>query len=66
MLPITNMFIQLRICFICVTLGASEGLNCFDCFIIEDGRGGHELKFVLKEGVPEVIGVLHAAGIACD
>ena len=36
-------------------------LNRFDCYIIEDGQGGHQLKFVLKEGVSEAIGISHAA-----
>ena len=49
------------ICYICLTLGTSEDLNRFDCYNVEDGRCGHELKFILKEGVPEAIGVPHAA-----
>ena len=43
-----------------MTLGSSQGLNRFDCFLIEDGRGRHELKFVLKRDVPEAIGVPYA------
>jgi len=29
--------------------------------MIEDGHGGYELKFVLKEDVPKAIGVSYAA-----
>ena len=47
-LPITDLTIQLFICYICVTLGASEFLNRFDCYLIENGHGGYELRFVLK------------------
>jgi hypothetical protein len=43
-----------------VKLGASESLNRFDCFRIEDGHGGYQLKVALKEGVPEDVGVPHA------
>jgi len=55
-LYITDMIIQLFICYICVTLGSSD-----DCYMIEKVHGGFELKFVLKEGVPEAIGVPDAA-----
>ena len=65
-LSITDMIIQLFICFICVTLGSSDNLNRFDCYMIENGQGGYELKFVLKEGVPEAIGVPHAAADVSD
>ena len=66
MLPITYMIIELSICYICVTLGAQEGLDRFDCYMIEDGIGGYELKFVLKEGVPEAIGAPYAASYVND
>jgi len=60
MLPITNMIIQSFICYICVTIVASKTLNRFDCYLIEEKLGGYELKVVLKEGVPEAIGVPNA------
>jgi len=60
MLPITNMIIQSFICYICVTIVASKTLNRFDSYLIEEKLGGYELKVVLKEGVPEAIGVPNA------
>ena len=60
MLPITNMIIQSFICYICVTIVASKTLNRFDSYLIEENLGGYELKVVLKEGVPEAIGVPNA------
>ena len=44
-----------------MTLGTSEDLNRFDCYMIEDGLGRYELKFVLKEHLPAAIGVPNAA-----
>ena len=34
--------------------------------MIEDGHGGYELKFVLKDGVPVAIGVPHATDHASE
>jgi hypothetical protein len=44
-----------------VTLGSSESLNRFDCYLIEDVIGGYELRVVLKKEVPEGVGVPHLA-----
>jgi hypothetical protein len=35
-IPITDMLIQLFICYICVTLGATEALNRFECYMIQN------------------------------
>ena len=59
-IPITDMLIQLFICYICVTLGATEALNRFECYMIQNYNGGYELKFVLRKDVPEAVGVLNA------
>ena len=50
------MIVQLLICYICYTLGASDQLTRFDCFLIEDGQGNFIVKYKLKEGVPQAIG----------
>ncbi len=47
--------------YICVTLGALDGLNRFSCYLIEDGQGGYMLTFVAKERIPEAIGTPFAA-----
>ena len=60
MTPVTDMIIQLFICYICVTLGESEDLNLIDCYLIKDSIGSYELKVLLKEDMPEAVGVLHA------
>ncbi len=44
-----------------MTFGTSKDVNRFDCYLIEDGYGGHELNVVLKVGVPEAFGVPFAA-----
>ena len=46
------MIVQLLICYICYTLGASDQLTRFDCFLIEDGQGNFIVKYKLKEGIP--------------
>jgi hypothetical protein len=48
-IPVIDTIIQLFICYICVTLGASDKLNRFDCCLVDDGRGSYQLKFFLKE-----------------
>ena len=52
--------------YICVTLGALDGLNRYSCFIIEDGFGGYLVKFVANKEVPEAIGVPFAADSVND
>ena len=66
LVPFADLIVQLFICHICWTLGASEDLNRFDFYLIENGLGGYELKFVLKESVPEAVGVPHASDDASD
>ena len=51
-IPVIDMIVQLLICYICYTLGASDQLTRFDCFLIEDGHGNFIVKYKLKEGVP--------------
>ena len=29
--------------------------------LVEDGQGGYLVKFILKEGVPETVGIAYAA-----
>jgi hypothetical protein len=60
MTPVTDMIIQLFICYICVTLIELEDLNRIDCYLIKDSIGSYELKVLLKEDMPEAVGVLHA------
>ena len=60
-LAIVDLLIQLFICYICIKLGAKDSLNRFDCFLVDDGNGGRQIKFFLKKNVPESIGVPHAA-----
>ncbi len=43
-------------------LGATDGLNRFDCCLIDDGICGYQIKFILKKNVPEAIGVPYATG----
>ncbi len=43
-----------------MTQGESEDLNRINCYFIKDSIGSYELKVLLKEGMPEVVGVLHA------
>ena len=50
------MIVQLLICYICYTLGASDQLTRFDCFLIEDGQGNFIVMYKLKEAVPQAIG----------
>ena len=47
--------------YICVTLGAKDGLSRFSCYLIEDGRGSYVVKFVAKQILPEAIGTPFAA-----
>ena len=51
-IPLIDMIVQLLICYICYTLGASEMLTRFDCYLIEDGQGNFIVKYKLKEGIP--------------
>ena len=61
--PIIDMIIQLLICYICFTLGASDQLTRFDCYLLEDGQGNFIVKYKLKEGVPQAIGEAYNAGV---
>ncbi len=65
-IPTLDLINQLFLVYICVTLGAIDGLNRFSCFIIEDGYGGYLVKFVAKEEIPEAIGTPFAANSAHD
>jgi hypothetical protein len=60
-LSFVDMLTQLLICYICVTLGARDSLNRFDCYMVDDGQGGFIMRFVAKHPVPEAIGVPYAA-----
>jgi hypothetical protein len=60
------MIVQLLICYICYTLGASDQLKRFDCFLIEDGRGNFIVKYKLKEGIPQTIGEAYVADVASE
>ena len=55
-LPIVDLFVQLLICYICWTVGASPHLQNFDCIIIEDNHGRLLVRYTLKEHVPETMG----------
>jgi len=65
-IPITDTIVLLFICYICVTLDEPEDLNRFDCYLIENGNGGYELRFVLKDDVPEANGVPHKADVISE
>ena len=56
-LPLIDIFLQLLICYICWTVGASEHLKRFDCLLIDDGHGNYILKYRLKSNVPASVGV---------
>ena len=60
-IPIVDLVVQLLICYICWTLGDSEQLNKFDCYMIEDGQGGFLLKYVDRESVHSAIGEAYLA-----
>ena len=49
------------ICYICWTLGASDQLTRFDCYLIEDGQGVFHVKYQLKDSVPDSIGEAYRA-----
>jgi uncharacterized membrane protein len=51
-MPVIDMIVQLLICFICFTLGASDQLTRFDCFLIQDRQGNFIVKYKLKDWVP--------------
>ena len=50
------MMVQVMMCYICWTLGASNQLKTFDCCIIEDGKGGYIIRYKLKDNTPQAIG----------
>jgi hypothetical protein len=50
---------QLIICYICWDFGASDQLQRFDLYLEEDGLGGYTVKYKLKQGVPQEIGVAY-------
>ena len=54
--PLIEMVLQLLICYICSTLGASDQLQRFDCYLIEDGQGNFFVMYKLKDDVPQSIG----------
>lgn len=56
-IPFVDLIVQLLICYICLTLGSSDQLNRFDCSIVPDGLGGYFIRYRLKKGVPETVGV---------
>jgi hypothetical protein len=60
------MIVQLLICHICYTLGASDQLTRFDCFLIEDGQGNFIVKYKLKEGIPQAIGEAYVADVSIE
>jgi hypothetical protein len=60
------MIVQLLICYICYTLGASDQLTRFDCYLIEDGQGNFILKYKLKEGIPQAIGEAYVADVSAE
>ena len=65
-MPVIDMIVQLLICYICYTLGASDQLTRFDCFLIEDGQGNFTVMYKLKEGIPQVIGEAYVASIPTE
>ena len=66
MIPVVDMIVQLLICYICFTLGASDQLTRFDCFLIEDAQGNFIVKYKLKEGVPQAIGEAYVAEVPLE
>ena len=60
------MIVQLLICYICFTLGASDELTRFDCFLIEDSQGNFIVKYKLKEGIPQAIGEAYVADVPTE
>ena len=48
-----NMLLQQAICFICYTMGASDHLRRFDCFLIKDSQGNLKIRYemVMSESV---------------
>jgi hypothetical protein len=63
---VLDFIVQLFICYICVKFGAIDSLNRFDCYLVDDGNGGYQIKFILRKSVPEAIGVPHAANEVND
>jgi hypothetical protein len=61
-----DLIVQFFICYICVKFGANDSLNRFDCCLVDDGNGGYQIKFILRQSVPEAIGVPHAANEVDD
>ena len=61
-----DLTVQFLICYICFTLGASDQLTRFDCFLIEDGQGNFIVKYKLKEGIPQAIGEAYVADVASE
>ena len=64
MIPVIDMIVQLLICYICYTLGASDQLNRFDCYLIDDGQGNFMMKYKLKDEVPQAIGEAYVADVS--
>ncbi len=56
-IPFVDLIVQLLICYICLTLGSSDQLNRFDCSIVPDGLGGYLIRYRLKQGATETVGV---------
>ena len=61
-----DLIVQLFICYICIKFGANDSLNRFDCCLVDDGNGGYQIKFILRQSVPAAIGVPHAANEVND
>jgi hypothetical protein len=61
-----DLIVQLFICYICIKFGANDNLNRFDCCLVDDGNGGYQIKFILRQSVPAAIGVPHSANDVND
>jgi len=61
-----DLIVQFFICYICIKFGANDNLNRFDCCLVDDGNGGYQIKFILRQSVPAAIGVPHAANEVND
>ena len=44
-----DVIIQMIICYICWTMGSSEQLGLYDCFLVKTSSGCHFVRYVLKD-----------------
>lgn len=44
-----DVIIQLIICYICWTMGSSEQLGLYDCYLVRTPSGCHFVRYVLKD-----------------